>query len=217
MACQAARPAHPALPQPRGGGATPMITTATARGGRLLLLLLAAVALVGGARAGATCPCIQRENVRVVAITHGAVEGSSFWAQVRAGITAAGKHMNVQVEHRAPTKTQLVSGAGMKATLEALYAQALAEKPDGVILSIPDNAIVKPALEKFAAGELLLLLPVAAAAATAALHLAAAAAPALGAPRALRRAPAVLLARLLAHLLLALLQPASPSCPSTRG
>ena len=113
------------------------------------------------------CACVERQDVRIIAITHGAtqIDGSldPFWNAVNEGITTAGARLGVQVEHYMPTDDDVLNIA-MNQVYDNLVDRAIAEQPDGVILSIPSNDIVSNALAQLeAAGTiaLILFLPVA--------------------------------------------------------
>eukprot|EP01048_Picozoa_sp_COSAG05_P004630 COSAG05_NODE_257_length_12748_cov_68.067120_1_plen_1550_part_10 len=90
-------------------------------------------------------------------MTHGAtqVDGSHdpFWSVVHDGIVTAGSSLGVQVEHYAPTMTDVVQN-GLTASMTALVNDAIAEAPDGIILSIPSNATVDAALTAIAAANI---------------------------------------------------------------
>eukprot|EP01043_Picozoa_sp_COSAG02_P011697 COSAG02_NODE_435_length_22393_cov_18.805643_17_plen_142_part_00 len=95
------------------------------------------------------CACVERQDVRIIAITHGAtqIDGSldPFWSVVNEGITTAGARLGVQVEHYMPTDDDVLNIA-MDQVYDNLVYRAIAEQPDGVILSIPSNDIVSNAL-----------------------------------------------------------------------
>jgi len=89
------------------------------------LLAAAAAALslgLGGAQAA--------DPVRIVVVTHGA-NTDSFWNVVKNGVTDAAKAMNVTAEYRNPPTGDLTEMA-------RLIDAAVASKPAGLIVSIPD-------------------------------------------------------------------------------
>jgi len=100
------------------------------------------------------CQCVERQDVRIIAITHGAtqVDGShdSFWSVVHDGFVTSAAGLGVQVEHYAPTAADVVNTA-MSDIFDNLVDKAIAEQPDGVVISIPSNAIVDAALVKLEA------------------------------------------------------------------
>ena len=95
-----------------------------------------------------SCNCIERQDLRIMVVTHGPLS-EPFWEEVHQGVLAASNGLGIQVEHLAPTTTDLRSGLGMAGTLTALFDRVVAEAPDGVILSIPSTAMVDTALDQF--------------------------------------------------------------------
>jgi simple sugar transport system substrate-binding protein len=73
------------------------------------------------------------DSVRIIVITHGQAS-SPFWAIVRNGVEAAARQMDVLVTYRAP---DVYSLDRMKAMVE----QAIASKPDGLVVSLPEPGI----------------------------------------------------------------------------
>lgn len=75
-------------------------------------------------------------NLRFVVVTHGQ-SSDPYWSVVQKGVAKAGEDMGVKVEYQAPSKFDMVAMA-------QLIDAAVASKPDGLVVSIPDG----PALEK---------------------------------------------------------------------
>jgi simple sugar transport system substrate-binding protein len=100
-----------------GGGASP---TAGAAGD--------VPAPPGGARA-----------VRLFVVTHGQAS-SPFWAIVRNGVEAAGRQMDAVVTYRAPDVYSLDH-------MVTLIDQAIAAKPDGLVVSLPEPGLA-PAIRR---------------------------------------------------------------------
>ena len=96
-----------------------------------------------------SCGCIERQDTRIVIVTHGPT-ADGYWTSINEGITTAADRFGIQVEHLAPTRYELAFGSGLKATMGKLLQRAIDLKPDGVILSIPDNSIVKDSLAALA-------------------------------------------------------------------
>jgi simple sugar transport system substrate-binding protein len=71
-----------------------------------------------------------QKKPHIVVVTHGQVS-DSFWLVVKNGVEAAAKETNSDVEYRAPEKFDMVA-------LSQLIDAAVASKPDGLIVSIPD-------------------------------------------------------------------------------
>jgi simple sugar transport system substrate-binding protein len=88
---------------------------------KTLLGALAGVALMASAPAQAT---------RIVVITHGQA-ADAFWSVVKKGVDDAGALMGVEVQYQAPQTFDMVA---MKQLIDA----AVASKPDGLVVSIPD-------------------------------------------------------------------------------
>jgi simple sugar transport system substrate-binding protein len=82
----------------------------------------------GGARA-----------VRLYVVTHGQAS-SSFWAIVRNGVDAAGRQMDAVVTYRAPDVYSLDH-------MVTLIDQAIAAKPDGLVVSLPEPGLA-PAIRR---------------------------------------------------------------------
>jgi simple sugar transport system substrate-binding protein len=72
-------------------------------------------------------------SVRIAIVTHGQAS-SAFWATVRNGIDAAARQMDVAVTYRSP---DVFSVPRMRRLIDA----AVASRPDGLVVSIPDRAL----------------------------------------------------------------------------
>ena len=86
-----------------------------------------------GANAVRPAPGRGRGAVRIVVVTHGQAS-SPFWAIVRNGVEAAARQMDVLVSYRAP---DVYSLDRMKAMVE----EAIAGRPDGLVVSLPEPGI----------------------------------------------------------------------------
>src|SRR5512132_65498 len=73
-------------------------------------------------------------TVRIVVVTHGQAS-SPFWAIVRNGVEAAARQMDAVVEYRAPDVYSL-------ARMRTLIEQAIASRPDGLVVSLPETKIL---------------------------------------------------------------------------
>jgi simple sugar transport system substrate-binding protein len=94
------------------------------------------VVVTGGTKPQETPVNLQRpggDSVRIVVITHGQAS-SPFWAIVRNGVEAAARQMDVLVTYRAPDVYSLDR-------MKALVDQAIATKPDGLVVSLPEPGI----------------------------------------------------------------------------
>ena len=88
---------------------------------KALLGAITGLALVASAPARAT---------RIVVITHGQAS-DAFWSVVKKGADDAGALMGVEVQYQAPQTFDMVA---MKQLIDA----AIASRPDGLVVSIPD-------------------------------------------------------------------------------
>jgi simple sugar transport system substrate-binding protein len=79
------------------------------------------------------------EGTTIAVVTHGQAS-SQFWAIVRNGIDAAERQMNVDVEYRAPDVYDVQ-------TMSGLIDAAVAQKPDGLVVSIPSGELA-PAIRR---------------------------------------------------------------------
>jgi simple sugar transport system substrate-binding protein len=73
------------------------------------------------------------DSVRIVVVTHGQAS-SPFWAIVRNGVEAAARQMDVLVSYRAPDVYSLDR-------MKDMVDQAIASKPDGLVVSLPEPGI----------------------------------------------------------------------------
>jgi simple sugar transport system substrate-binding protein len=96
---------------------------------RLFSAVLAALALFGAAQAA--------ERLRFIMVTHGAAS-DPFWATIKEGADLAAKESDVELIYRAPETFDL-------SKMTALVEEAVAEKPDGLVVSIPNaDAVAAP-------------------------------------------------------------------------
>jgi len=89
-------------------------------------------------------PARRSDEVRLWVVTHGQAS-STFWTIVRNGIEAARRQMSVEVTYRSPD----VYGVD---AMRELIEEAIAAKPDGLVVSIPDPALEAPIREAVKAG-----------------------------------------------------------------
>ncbi len=101
----------------------------------VILLLLAGLAACaqpaanGGSADNSAAGGTQRDY-RFVVVTHGQAS-DPFWSVVKRGVDQAAKDMGVKVEYQAPGTFDMVEMA-------QLIDAAVASKPDGLVVSIPD-------------------------------------------------------------------------------
>jgi simple sugar transport system substrate-binding protein len=75
----------------------------------------------------------ERGGVRIAVVTHGQAS-SGFWAIVKNGVDAAGRQMDVAVTYRSPDIYSVQS-------MSRLIDQAVASRPDGLVVSLPSPAL----------------------------------------------------------------------------
>jgi simple sugar transport system substrate-binding protein len=95
--------------------------------------------VVTGGEPAATGPARAGGGVRIAVVTHGQAS-SPFWAIVRSGVEAAARQMDVVVDYRAPDVYSLKR-------METLIDQAVASRPDGLVVSLPERGLA-PAVRR---------------------------------------------------------------------
>lgn len=96
---------------------------------RLLAATFVTISLLGAGHA--------QEKLRFIMVTHGAAS-DRFWGMVKEGADRAAAEMDVTVEYRAPEEFDLQE-------MTNLLTAAVEEKPDGLIVSIPNaDAVAAP-------------------------------------------------------------------------
>jgi len=78
-------------------------------------------------------------NLHFIAVTHGQAS-DPFWSVVKKGVDQAAKDMGVRVDYQAPDKFDMVA-------MSHLIDAAVASKPDGLIVSIPDANALSPSIK----------------------------------------------------------------------
>jgi simple sugar transport system substrate-binding protein len=79
------------------------------------------------------------DAVRIAVVTHGPAS-SKFWAIIRNGVNAAAQRLDVFVDYRSPDVYSLERMSG-------LIDRAVATKPDGLVVSIPEPGLA-PAIRR---------------------------------------------------------------------
>jgi simple sugar transport system substrate-binding protein len=87
----------------------------------------------------AGAPARASGGVRIAVVTHGQAS-SPFWAIVRNGVEAAARQMDVVVSYRAPDVYSVER-------METMIDQAVASRPDGLVVSIPEPGVA-PAIRR---------------------------------------------------------------------
>jgi simple sugar transport system substrate-binding protein len=77
--------------------------------------------------------------VRIAVVTHGPAS-SKFWAIIRNGVDSAARRLDVLVDYKSPDVYSLER-------MSALIDQAVATKPDGLVVSIPEPGLA-PAIRR---------------------------------------------------------------------
>ncbi len=103
--------------------------------------LTAALCLATLASCGGPPPVERsREGVRIVVVTHGQA-ADPYWSVVANGAEDAAADMGVEVQYQAPASFDMVA-------MSDLIDAAVAARPQGLVVSIPDGAALGPALER---------------------------------------------------------------------
>ena len=79
------------------------------------------------------------EATRIVVVTHGQAS-DPFWSVVKKGVDDAATRMGVDVQYQAPQTFDMVA-------MKQLIESAVAAKPDGLVVSIPDAEALGPAIQ----------------------------------------------------------------------
>ena len=94
----------------------------------------------GGAK-GPDGALVKRADIKIEVVTHGqAIDG--FWGVVRNGVKAGASDMGVTVNYNAPAAESDMPG------MSALIDAAVAKKPTGLVVSIPNPDALSPAIAK---------------------------------------------------------------------
>ena len=82
--------------------------------------------------------------VRIAVVTHGPAS-SKFWAIIRNGVDSAARRLDVLVDYKSPDVYSLDR-------MSAMIDQAVATKPDGLVVSIPEPGLAPAIRRAVAAG-----------------------------------------------------------------
>jgi simple sugar transport system substrate-binding protein len=110
---------------------------------KLLVVVLAAIALVAtgcGKKNKSEAGGVKRKDISIQVVTHGQAS-DPFWSVVKNGVDTAAKDEGVDVTYRSPEKFDIVK-------MKQLLDSAIASKPDGLALSIPDASALGPGIRK---------------------------------------------------------------------
>jgi simple sugar transport system substrate-binding protein len=78
-------------------------------------------------------------TIRIVVVTHGQAS-DPFWTVVKRGADDAGRQVSVAVSYRAPDTFSIDR-------MKRLIAEAVADRPDGLVVSLPDEKALAPSIE----------------------------------------------------------------------
>ncbi len=83
---------------------------------------------------------ILAKDINIAVVTHGA-DTDGFWSVVKNGVNNAAKDMGVNVNYRNPASGDLTE-------MSRLIASAVAKRPDGLVVTIPDSDALGGAIKK---------------------------------------------------------------------
>src|SRR3984957_4361816 len=104
------------------------------------------VALACAASWSFSLTAFAQRKPRIIMVTHGQA-ADSFWLIVRNGAEAAAAETNIDLQYRSPDKFDLTAMA-------RLIDEAVASKPDGLIVSIPDAAVLSSSIRAAVAAKI---------------------------------------------------------------
>jgi simple sugar transport system substrate-binding protein len=113
-----------------------------------LLVGATAIAACGGGNDGggattsskANAATVKKPSIRIEVVTHGQAT-SPFWAVAKKGVDQGAKDMGVTVHYQAPDTFDMVR-------MSQLIDAAVASRPDGLVVSIPDAKALAPSIRK---------------------------------------------------------------------
>jgi simple sugar transport system substrate-binding protein len=108
--------------------------------GAVLIVASACNAAAPAASSGGGGGGADRSGILIEVVTHGQAS-DPFWSIFKNGVDAAGKDMGVKVEYSAPDTFDMPKMA-------ALIDAAVAKKPAGLVVSIPDATALGPSIQK---------------------------------------------------------------------
>jgi simple sugar transport system substrate-binding protein len=108
--------------------------------GAVLIVASACNSTASPAASGGAGGSADRSGILIEVVTHGQAS-DPFWSIFKNGVDAAGKDMGVKVEYSAPDTFDMPKMA-------ALIDAAVAKKPAGLVVSIPDATALGPSIQK---------------------------------------------------------------------
>jgi simple sugar transport system substrate-binding protein len=121
-----------------GGAATTAGGAATTAGGAATTAGGAATTAAGSTAGSGTVQLTQGGNVTIEVVTHGQAS-DPFWSVVKKGVDDAAKVTGAKVNYSAPATFDMVQ-------MSQLIDAAVAKKPDGLVVSVPDYDALKTSL-----------------------------------------------------------------------
>jgi simple sugar transport system substrate-binding protein len=95
----------------------------------------------GGAAGGLDGALVKRSDIKIEIVTHGQAQ-DGFWGVVRNGVKAGAADMGVAVNYSAPdAESDMVK-------MSQLIDAAVAKKPQGLVVSIPNAEALSPSIKK---------------------------------------------------------------------
>jgi simple sugar transport system substrate-binding protein len=95
----------------------------------------------GGAAAGPDGALVKRSDIKIEIVTHGQAQ-DGFWGVVRNGVKAGAAQMGVTANYSAPGAESDMPG------MVSLIEAAIAKKPTGLVVSIPNPDALGPTIKK---------------------------------------------------------------------
>ena len=95
----------------------------------------------GGAVSGPDGALVKRSDIKIEIVTHGQAQ-DGFWGVVRNGVKAGAAQMGVTANYNAPAQESDMPG------MVSLIEAAIAKKPTGLVVSIPNPEALGPAIKK---------------------------------------------------------------------
>jgi len=95
----------------------------------------------GGSGSGPDGALVKRSDIKIEIVTHGQAQ-DGFWGVVRNGVKAAASQMGVTANYSAPGAESDMPG------MVSLIDAAVAKKPTGLVVSIPNADALGPAIQK---------------------------------------------------------------------
>lgn len=98
--------------------------------------MLVVLAVISGSALGQAL--LERGDIRIIVVTHGTA-ADPFWSVVARGVDEAAADLGVRVEYRAPQTFDMIQ-------MGQLIDAAVAARPDGLVVSIPDADALEDAI-----------------------------------------------------------------------